>query len=96
MLTGSFLHDIHPMRVLFMLGKFQSYEIQDPNKELSDHAKDFVLRLLKRNPEDRMTLEEALKHPWLSNSQPSTSPLHSGYNKFLECWHDDESGEEDK
>jgi serine/threonine protein kinase len=84
MLTGSVLYDVHPMRVLFMLGKFQSYEIQDPNNELSDHAKDFVLRLLKRNPEDRMTLEEALKHPWLSNSQPSTSPLHSGYNKFLE------------
>jgi serine/threonine protein kinase len=35
---------------------------------ISTLAKDFVSRLLKRNPRERMTLEMALQHPWITNN----------------------------
>eukprot|EP01124_Arcella_intermedia_P033787 TRINITY_DN8209_c0_g1_i1.p1 TRINITY_DN8209_c0_g1~~TRINITY_DN8209_c0_g1_i1.p1 ORF type:complete len:867 (+),score=202.01 TRINITY_DN8209_c0_g1_i1:1-2601(+) len=34
---------------------------------VSENAKDFVRNLLKVSPEQRMSAEEALKHPWMSN-----------------------------
>lgn len=34
-------------------------------QHISDDAKDFVRQLLQLNPNDRMTAEKALKHPWL-------------------------------
>jgi serine/threonine protein kinase len=33
-------------------------------KGVSDEAKDLVSRMLKRKPRDRISIEEALKHPW--------------------------------
>lgn len=32
---------------------------------ISDDAKDFVLKLLQRDPQERMTVDEALKHHWV-------------------------------
>lgn len=32
---------------------------------LTKEAKDFIYRLLSRNPNQRMSLEDALKHPWI-------------------------------
>lgn len=32
---------------------------------VSQEAQDFIQRLIKRNPSERMTLEEAASHPWL-------------------------------
>ena len=87
LLMGSYLYNVHPKRLLFKIGKFESYKINDPKKELSKQARNFVLRLLKRNPEDRMTLAEALEHPWLTDPQPSTSPLLTAHIAFLsECY----------
>lgn len=34
-------------------------------KELSDEARSFLKKLLKKNPEKRMELTEALEHPFL-------------------------------
>ena len=34
-------------------------------KWISNEAKDFIDRLLIRNPEERMSLETALRHPWI-------------------------------
>uniref|UniRef100_A0A061R2T4 Calcium-dependent protein kinase n=2 Tax=Tetraselmis sp. GSL018 TaxID=582737 RepID=A0A061R2T4_9CHLO len=34
--------------------------------DISDDAKDFVKQLLSKDPKDRPTAKEALKHPWLS------------------------------
>ena len=85
-LTGKFLYEDSPMRALFKLGHFQTYEIQDPGHELSEQAKDFIMRLLLRNPDDRMTLDEALNHPWLNNSDPSNLPLrisHANYQAYI-------------
>jgi hypothetical protein len=83
LLMGSYLYNVHPKRLLFQIGKFESYKINDPQKELSKQARNFVLRLLKRNPEDRMTLSEALEHPWLTDPQPSTSPLRTAHVAFF-------------
>ncbi|KAF5700463.1 calcium calmodulin-dependent kinase [Fusarium mundagurra] len=35
-------------------------------KDISDFAKDFIRRLLQPKPEDRLTIEEAKHHPWIS------------------------------
>ena len=32
--------------------------------DISDSAKDFVLRLIRANPEKRFSCEKALAHPW--------------------------------
>lgn len=37
---------------------------------LSEEAKDFVAKLLQMEPEKRMTIDEALKHQWLSGNAP--------------------------
>ncbi|RZF48728.1 hypothetical protein LSTR_LSTR015468 [Laodelphax striatellus] len=38
--------------------------------DVSEHAKDFIAKLLKRNPKDRMTAKQCLRHPWLANNKP--------------------------
>lgn len=44
------------------------YKFRDEDwADISDDAKNFVRALLQRNPEDRMTAEEALEHPWIKN-----------------------------
>jgi calcium-dependent protein kinase len=48
-----------------MLGR---YRMPDSRWEaISESAKDFVRKLLVVNPDDRMSADQALKHPWLSN-----------------------------
>ena len=37
----------------------------DDWKEVSSGAKDFIRRLLQRDPRNRMTVDQALRHPWL-------------------------------
>ncbi|XP_039296993.1 serine/threonine-protein kinase Nek4 isoform X2 [Nilaparvata lugens] len=39
--------------------------------DVSQHAKDFIAKLLKRNPKDRMTAKQCLNHPWLANNKTS-------------------------
>jgi len=43
--------------------------------QISENAKDFISRLLKADPESRMTTEDALKHPFLTNRPVSTTNL---------------------
>ena len=33
--------------------------------DVSEHAKDLLERLLHIDPEQRITIEDALKHPWI-------------------------------
>ncbi|XP_060794857.1 serine/threonine-protein kinase H1 homolog [Neoarius graeffei] len=44
-----------------------------PWSSISNQAKDFIVRLLSVNPEQRMTAEQALKHPWLLNKAACSS-----------------------
>ena len=43
----------------------QDFDYQ-PWPQVSDAAKDFVRRLLDKQPEARMKLGEALEHPWIT------------------------------
>ena len=47
-----------------------SYTINDKRwKNISKIAKDFVQGLLENDPEDRISLDEALNHPWMVENQ---------------------------
>jgi serine/threonine protein kinase len=37
---------------------------------ISDSAKDFITQLLIVDPQQRMTIEQTLQHPWLKQSVP--------------------------
>ncbi|KAI5665911.1 hypothetical protein M9H77_15764 [Catharanthus roseus] len=51
-----------------------SFEEQ-PWPALSSEAKDFVKRLLNKDPRKRMTAAQALSHPWIKNSNDIKVPL---------------------
>ncbi|KAI8632572.1 Pkinase-domain-containing protein [Xylariaceae sp. FL1651] len=44
-------------------------------RDVSDDARDFIMRLLRPDPEDRWTSSQALKHPWLSGENASDHNL---------------------
>lgn len=62
-------------------GIFRSVLKADPSFEeqpwptLSSEAKDFVKRLLNKDPRKRMTAAQALCHPWINNSHNIEVPL---------------------
>lgn len=37
---------------------------------ISDEAKDFISKLLVKNPCERMTIDQALDHPWICSASP--------------------------
>uniref|UniRef100_A0A158PAH3 Protein kinase domain-containing protein n=1 Tax=Angiostrongylus cantonensis TaxID=6313 RepID=A0A158PAH3_ANGCA len=43
--------------------------------DVSDTAKDFICRLMAKDKRRRMTVQQALKHPWITKTQP---PLNRG------------------
>jgi calcium/calmodulin-dependent protein kinase I len=52
--------------------------------DVSDVAKDFIQKLLVKDPEQRLNAEEAQEHPWLSTDAGSDKALKSAFNKFHE------------
>ncbi|KAJ8126559.1 hypothetical protein O1611_g7078 [Lasiodiplodia mahajangana] len=44
-------------------------------RDVSDDAKDFIIHLLRPDPEDRSTSSQALKHPWLSGENATDHNL---------------------
>ncbi|QCD81659.1 Protein kinase [Vigna unguiculata] len=48
---------------------------EPPWPSLSDDAKDFVKRLLNKDPRKRMTAAQALSHPWIKNYKDVKVPL---------------------
>lgn len=47
------------------------YEFFSPEfDEISDEAKDFISKLLQPDPKNRMTANDALKHPWIIGNAP--------------------------
>ncbi|XP_066519187.1 serine/threonine-protein kinase H1 [Hoplias malabaricus] len=66
LLSGSMPFDQHSRPRLFKAILRGSYSFHgQPWSSVSNQAKDFIERLLSQNPEQRMTAEQALKHPWL-------------------------------
>jgi len=44
-------------------------------KHFSNEVKDFIMKLLRKNPEDRMSLEDALSHPFITNHLKSKDKM---------------------
>lgn len=68
----------------FLVGKppFEAQSNQDTYKRIvsidlrfpphvSSQARDLVARLLRKNPADRITLEDVLRHPWITQYCPA-------------------------
>ncbi|PIO73038.1 immunoglobulin I-set domain protein [Teladorsagia circumcincta] len=55
------------------------WDFDDPSwDDVSDTAKDFICRLMMKDKRRRMTVQEALRHPWI------TGPLLSAFNDLSE------------
>lgn len=57
----------------------------DAWKDIGHHGKDFVRQLLQIDDTKRMTAEEALQHPWLSNETYGKS-LQDAYERAIAGW----------
>jgi calcium/calmodulin-dependent protein kinase I len=44
-------------------------------QKISPQAKDFVQKCLEKNPANRLSAEEALRHPWLAAPAPTSSDV---------------------
>lgn len=62
------------------------WSMDDPSfNTISTNAKDFIKKLLVINPNQRMQINEALNHPWLTRKFLSNSPLISNERYNAVC-----------
>lgn len=59
---------------------------EPPWPSLSAEAKDFVKRLLNKDPRKRMTAAQALSHPWIRNNNDIKVPLDISIFKLLKAY----------
>ncbi|KAF4715130.1 Serine/threonine-protein kinase Kist, partial [Perkinsus olseni] len=59
---------------------------------ISDHAKDFIMRCLKLDPVQRLSADEAIRHPWLDLTTPLPEGI--GADLDLDFWHPAEAAAE--
>ncbi|CAN0129472.1 unnamed protein product [Ascophyllum nodosum] len=61
------LHNVHPMRAIFMIPSKPSPTLSEPAK-WSLEFNDFIAGCLKKKPEDRPSSRAILGHPWIASS----------------------------
>lgn len=61
--------DIHPMRAIFMIPQKPPPSFRDPDKWTTEFI-DFVSLCLVKNPENRATASDLLKHEFIKNAKP--------------------------
>ncbi|CAM9676461.1 unnamed protein product [Ectocarpus sp. 13 AM-2016] len=61
------LHNVHPMRAIFMIPSKPSPTLSEPAK-WSLEFNDFVGRCLEKKPDDRPSSRAILRHPWIAAS----------------------------
>ncbi|XP_013403241.1 hormonally up-regulated neu tumor-associated kinase [Lingula anatina] len=68
MLTGNLPFSCEPFNIKNLLVKMLNGEMNPVPGHVSKGCKDFLTKLLVPDPNKRMTLEQAMIHPWLSES----------------------------
>ena len=83
--TGVLLHILLSGTLPFLGTKDRLYESVCAGKlrlnstrwqYISDHAKDLLRKMLRVNPEERVTVDEALSHPWLREREHFAPKIH--------------------
>lgn len=61
------------------------YEFDSPYwDDISESAKDFIRHLLEREPEKRLTCEQALQHPWISGDTALERDIHGSVSEQIQ------------
>lgn len=55
-------------------------------KNISEQAKDFVKQVIRLEENERLTADQALKHPWLSEEGGRNALFQANYKKAIERW----------
>ncbi|XP_048113806.1 calcium/calmodulin-dependent protein kinase 1Db isoform X1 [Alosa pseudoharengus] len=60
------------------------YEFDAPYwDDISDSAKDFISNLMQKDPEKRLTCEEALQHPWIAGDTALSKNIHESVSRQI-------------
>ncbi|GIZ49380.1 hypothetical protein CKM354_001241000 [Cercospora kikuchii] len=86
--------DIHPMKVLFLIPKNPAPILEG---NFSRDFKDFVWRCLRKEPRERPSARELLKHPWIRKAKRTAylTELIERHERWQATHRDDKDNEED-
>lgn len=79
LLTGNMPFDGNTPKQVF--GKIKSGKFDMPDN-LSDECKDLISKMLIVNPKKRISVEQALQHPWIKRSEHAHDHDHSKCDQF--------------